>query len=210
MRFITWCLLLHFLLSAPVLAGDNSTSEQRQPIALEFSGYRFGQQPGANMVCFSGYCKSQAPGGDGRVTFPFSIYETPGAVSTLSGLTIVNPRYTFWEDRLFRILFQVDCTPLEPEECLLDIVNTLDREYGLTPLSANDVQQFTTNRHISSREFATDSGAFVKIRAATMEDGPRMPSVDIVDRGMANLVGSTLSPTYKPKKLDLQDVQRKP
>jgi hypothetical protein len=34
--------------------------------------------------------------------------------------------------------------------------------------------------------------------------------VDIVDRGMADLVGTTLSPTYKPKKPDIQEIPRKP
>lgn len=206
------CFPLFILLAwlpAAALA-DETVPAQPAPVVLEFGGYRFGQSPSANMTCFSGYCKSQVPGGDGRVTVPFSIYETPGAVSTLSSLMVVNPRYTFWEDRLFRIVFQVDCTPLDTLSCLDEIVKTLDREYVLKPLSSSDVSNFVEDKRLIVKEFRTDSGAFVKVNGFMQHGKPLKPWVDIVDRGMANLVGSTLSPTYKPKKLELMEFQRKP
>jgi hypothetical protein len=203
-------LLIAWFFSATAFAADTAPAEPPQPVVLDFGGYHFGQSPAANMVCFSGFCKSQAPGGDGRVTFPFSIYETPGAVSSVAGLMVINPRYTFWENRLFRVVFQVDCTPLETGECLDDIEKTLGREYDLTPLSATEVLQFTTNKHFILKEYVTGSSALIKIRSASFEDESHMPVVDIVDKGMADLVGSTLSPTFKPKKLDLQEFNRKP
>jgi len=186
------------VLSSPVYAG---TTETDTSIAdLTFSGYRFGQEPSANMVCLSGYCKSQAPGGDGVVTFPYSTYGTPGAVSTLSSLSIVDPRYTFWNDQLYRVSFKVDCAPLEMEECVGDIVTALDHEYILTPLSSNESRQFVLERQASTWEFLTESGAIVKIRATTLADGPMMPLIDISDKEMTNQVGSSLNPNFKPKK----------
>ena len=210
MRLAGYCLFLTLLLPTPSIAADQSPVAAPEPLPLEFSGFRFGQPPGANMTCFGGYCKSQSPGGDGRVSFPFSIYETPGAVTTLSGLTIVLPRYTFWEDRLFRVVFQVDCTPLAIDECLDDITVALDREYSLTPLSSSDQHQFAAGRRAVTREFQTESGAFIKVRAVITKEGPHLPWIDIVDRRMADLVGSTLNPNYKPKFRELIESTRQP
>lgn len=198
-----WFLLLFLLLTQPVLATHGTPAGQTQPVELEFGGYRFGQSPAANMICQSGFCKSQAPGGDGRVSFPFSMYETPGAVSTQVGMTIVNVRYNFWEDYLYRIVFRVDCAPQATEECIDDLIKSLDREYGLTPLSTSDTQHFITGKRSILREFVTESGALVRIRAASNQGEWHMPNVDIVDKGVADRVGSTLSPSYKAKKLIL-------
>jgi hypothetical protein len=200
MQFVT-LLLFSLLLVSPSMAGDQTLPDQVQPVELEFGGYRFGQSPAANMVCFSGYCKSQAPGGDGRITFPFSIYETPGAVSTQIGMTIVNVRYNFWEDHLYRVFFQVDCTPLATEECLDDMIRNFDREYGLTPLSTSDSEQFVLGKRSIVKDFIMDSGAFLKIRAARQEDIWQMPSVDIVDKRVSDRVATTLSPNFTPKNI---------
>jgi len=202
MRFALFFLLC-LLLSVPSLAANENPAGQPQPIEFEFGGYRFGQSPAANMICFSGYCKSQAPGGDGRVTIPFSIYETPGAVSTQIGMTVVNARYNFWEDRLYRVFFQVDCTPLSTEECLDDMVRDLDREYGLTPLASSDYQQFVLRRRSIIKDFIMDSGAFLKIRAGSLDGIWQKPTVDIVDKGVADKAGSTLSPKFTPKNIPL-------
>lgn len=200
MRFaplILFCLLLPFA----SWAEPEMTAEKTQPVELEFGGYRFGQSPAANMVCFSGYCKSQAPGGDGRITFPFSIYETPGAVSTQIGMTVVNVRYNFWEDHLYRVFFQVDCTPLTAEECLDDTIKSLDREYGLTPLSASDSENFVLGRRSIVKDFAMDSGAFLQIRASCLDGIWLKPSVGIVDKGVADRASSTLSPRFIQKNI---------
>lgn len=202
MRVVSIVLFLLFL-SVSSQAEDSIQLEAAQPIEFEFGGYRFGQSPSANMVCFSGYCKSQAPGGDGRVTFPFSIYDTPGAVSTLAGLTVVNARYNFWEDQLYRVFFQVDCSPLSTEECLDDIVKSLDREFGLTPLSTSDSEYHVLQKRSVFKEFVLDSGALLKIRAFCIDGDWQMPAVDIVDKGVADRAGTSISPRYKPKKIQL-------
>jgi hypothetical protein len=196
------CWLSVLLLSPPLLNAQQLTASPSEPVKLEFSGYRFGQSPSANMVCGSGYCKNQAPTGDGLLDRPFSVYETPGALTTLGGLTIIRPRYTFWEEQLYRLSFQVDCAPLEAEECLDDIIKTLDREYGLTALTTNDSQQFLPGNRIALREFVTEAGAFIKIRAVMLANEWQMPIVDIADREMVNRVGATLSPNYKPHKIE--------
>jgi hypothetical protein len=203
-------LFLLILLSMPAVAAETpAPPPDPEPVSLEFSGYKFGRSPSANMVCSHGYCKSQAPGGDGRITLPYSTYETPDAVSTLAGLTVVRPRYTYWDDRLYRVFFQVDCSPLEIDECLDDIVTTLDREYGCLPLSSTETRQFVTDRHVVVKEFLTESGAFIKVRAVTLEGEAQMPMIDIVDKGIANLVGTSLSPTFRPKKVIApQDLQK--
>jgi hypothetical protein len=103
------------------------------------------------------------------------------------------------------VTFQVDCTPLEMRECLDDIVDALDREYSLTPLASSDIQQFAEDRHVITREFRTDSGAFIKIRSNRLKDLQAMPLVDIVDKGVAETVASTLSPNYKSKKLEFAE-----
>lgn len=202
-RQLFWLSLL--LLLPTLLHAENLTPSLPAPVELEFGGYRFGQSPSANMVCFSGYCKSQAPGGDGRITFPFSIYETPGAVSTLAGLTVVNARYNFWEDQMYRVFFQVDCTPLSTEECLDDIVKSLDREFGLTPLSTSDSEHYVLERRSIFKDFILDSGAFLKIRATRVGSDWQKPAVDIVDKGVADRVGTSISPRYTPKKVPLPE-----
>lgn len=197
-----WFLLILASLSlSPAMGADEFSAEIPAPVALEFGGYQFGQSPAANMLCLSGYCKSQAPGGDGRITFPFSVYETPGAVSTLAGINVVNARYTFWEDHLYRIYFQADCAPLEGEECLKDIIRELDHEFGMTPIAVSDSELFMLQRRSIVRDFLTESGAMVRIRIMKKADGWQMPGVDIVDKGVADRVGSSLSPNYQPKAL---------
>lgn len=202
--------LVFLLFPCAVLAAEQIPAGSPAPVELEFSGYRFGQHPAANMVCYSGYCKSQAPGGDGQIDFPFSVYETPGAVSTLSGLAVVNPRYTFWDNHLYRVYFRVDCSPLEMSSCLEDIVKTLDREYGLTPLVASDIQQFIEERHVVTREFRTDSGAFIRVRSASQKDQQTMPSIDIIDQEMAAGVATSVVSTYRQKNTALSEVDGKP
>lgn len=203
-RCCLWQQLLLILL-LPALLPAEELMPAVPAISLEFSGYKFGQSPSANMVCSSGYCKSQAPGGDGRVTFPFSTYETPGAVSTLSGLTVVNVRYTFWEERLFRVYFNVDCTPLDTESCIDDITTALDREYGLLPVSATDSTQFALDRRNIYRDFLTDTGALIKVRATRNKEEWFMPSVELLDKQAADRVGSSLNPSFKPKRLPVPD-----
>lgn len=197
-------LLLALLLTPTLLHAAPAPSSDIEPLDLKFSGYRFGQSPSANMVCGGGYCKARETGDSGRLDLPFSIYETPGALTTLGGLTIVRPRYTFWNDRLYRISFQVNCAPLETEECLDDIVRDLDREYGLTPLSANDFRNFVLDRRQIVRDFVSEAGAIIKIRGVRTGQEWQKPLVDIADRRMADQVGYTLNPEhYKPKKVIL-------
>ncbi|TLM68488.1 MAG: hypothetical protein FDZ69_02600 [Deltaproteobacteria bacterium] len=211
MRFLKYVILLLPLLQAPSpAAGEEFRSEEYQPTALSFGGYQFGKEPSANMTCYSGYCKSQAPGGDGRIDFPFSVYETPGAVSPMSALAIVAPRYTFWDDRLYRVFFQVDCTPLEMHECLEDIETALHREYGLTAVAASDVQKYAEERRVIVREFRTDSGANIRIRYAGVKNHQPQVIVDIIDPGMARLVATTLNPGHKPKDGEPADPSRQP
>lgn len=198
----SWLLLVVGLLSCSTLAAEQIPATRPDPVELEFSGYKFGQSPAANMVCYSGYCKSQAPGGDGRIAFPFSVYETPGAVSTLSGLTIINPRYTFWQDRLYRVMFQVDCALLAPDQCLADIDTALDREYGLTPLASSDIRRFTEGQHTITKDFRTNSGAFVRIRMTSMKDQKTLNVLDLVDKKMAEEVATTVFSIYKQKNDD--------
>jgi hypothetical protein len=52
-----WLLFLLGLLSTAAPGADQIPEDKFQPVAIEFSGYHFGQSPAANMVCFSGYCK---------------------------------------------------------------------------------------------------------------------------------------------------------
>lgn len=203
-------LLVSLLLAAPSLAASQPAVEQAQPVELEFGGYKFGQSPAANMTCFTGYCKSQAPGGDGQVNFPFSIYETPGAVSTQMGMLVVNARYSFWEDALYRVFFQVDCTPQPTEECIDDLAEALNREYGLTPLSANEHQDFVIGSRSIQRAFLTETGALVRIRAGGSKSGWQLPTVDIIDKRVADHIGSSLNPTYKPKFTSIPDSISKP
>jgi hypothetical protein len=203
-------LLFSFLLAVPSLAADQPAAEQTQPVELEFGGYKFGQSPAANMVCFSGYCKSQAPGGDGQINFPFSIYETPGAVSTQIGMLVVNPRYNFWEDALYRVFFQVDCTPQPTEECIDDLTESLNREYGLTPLFMYDHQNFVVGSHSIQRAFVTETGALVRIRAGSNKNGWQMPTIDIIDKRVADHIGSSLNPTYRSKFTSIPDRMENP
>ena len=200
-RYLSILATLLFLLFFTVQTRAAEAEPAASLVDLKFSGYKLGQAPSANMVCLSGYCKSQGPDGDGLISFPYSTYGTPGAVSTLSGLMVVNPRYSFWNEQLYRISFQVDCTPLEMAECLDDIIVTLDREYDLIPISSSETQQFALARHIIVKEFATESGAIVKLRSVASAEGPQLPLVNIIDQDMANQVGTTLSPNFKPKQL---------
>ena len=209
MRASLVILVLLLLLPFPASAVTEIADDPLQPVEFEFGGYRFGQSPAANMVCSSGFCKSQEPGGDGRMTFPFSVYETPGAVSTLTGMKVVDARYKFWEDHLYRVSFRVDCAPQAPEECLEDLIRSLDREYGLTPLSANDHQVFTIGHRSIDRQFLTSSGALVRVGAALNKGTWQMPNVDIADKAVADRVGTTLSPKFRANKLPLADNARK-
>lgn len=208
MRLLLFLVLL--FLSCSALATEQLPVVQPAPVELEFSGYQFGKSPAANMTCYSGYCKSQAPGGDGRIDFPFSVYETPGAVSSLGTLVIVNPRYTFWDDHLYRVLFQVDCTPREADECLADIVGTLNREYGLTPVASSDTQQFNEERRVIIKDFRTDSGAFIRVRYSKLKDAQARLLVDIIDQETAKLVVSSVVPEYKLKQEEFIHTIRKP
>ena len=202
----TALILLFFwgILTTPLLA-DDSPDEQLSFVDLEFGGYKFGQSPSANMVCVSGFCKSQSPGGDGDFNSPFSVYETPGAVSTQIGMTVVKPRYNFWNDQLYRVGFRVDCTPQPTEECVDDLIRSLDREYDLTPLTQSDWQQFVSGRRSMLREFVGRTGAIFRIRVSSNANEWNLPFVDIADKSIADRVGSTLSPIYRPKILQLPE-----
>ena len=97
-------------------------------------------------------------------------------------MTVVGTRYNFWNDQLYRIGFRVDCTPQEPEECIEDLIRSLDREYDLTPLTKSDWQQFISGRRSILREFVSSTGAIIRVRASTHANEWNQPYVDIVDK----------------------------
>ena len=67
------CLVVLFLLF-PILAEAGMVALDTSKVSsFQFRDAQFGQPPLYDMVCDRGYCKSQAPGGDGRIKIPYNL-----------------------------------------------------------------------------------------------------------------------------------------
>ena len=192
------CLIL--LLPFNLYAGSIVLDTSQMP-DLNFRGVQFGQSPTANMVCVHGYCKSQSPGGDGRVKLSLSSYNLSGDTIDISDVPITPPKYSFWKDQLYQVSFSLDCEPDEADACVDVATNALNEQYGLTIVASFDEIIYPERLAFHSREYVTRSGALV-VTLRMMQDGTwENPRVIIYNHNMRDQVALAANPKYKAKKI---------
>jgi hypothetical protein len=193
----TVCLLL--LLMVPVMAEAGADAYSPSEIShFEFRDVRFGQSPSYDMICEHGYCKSQAPGGDGRVTVPYDVYTRLSAPLFIAGVEIAPPKYRFWQDQLFGIKIPLVCSPAEFTTCADRVLSEIFREDPLILLSQESSDLVALEVQVQSRTFLSDSGALVSV-VLSENQGRQSMFIDVRDKKLTDKTALALNPKYRPK-----------
>jgi len=201
MRSFIGALVLLLVLATTVAAAELVPLDTTRTPELAFNAKVLGSSPASGMVCVHGHCRNGLDPAQRPVLLPFSTYEYPGDPLRFAGLTIESPRYTYWEDRLFRVAFRVDCASGNVEDCLDSLAAELDSRYRLTPVDVLDSSRPQNHMTRLTRRYVTRSGAMVMITAN--RDGAvwEMPKVWIVDQGGLDRVALASNPKYKVRSI---------
>ena len=192
-RFIAFLLLL---LTSPVCA---ATAEVPAQISkLEFEGIYFGDFPPQDVICVRGLC----PLGDMGVEINdnpriLPVYCKEKDITHFNGVRISSPEYSFFDNQMFQVLFDIQCEGSSQQTCLDQVQRGLEARYGLKQLEETALGD---NNHEtgSATLFVTDSGSLVAIFAFDSNKTNRHPAVKIYDQALMDQVRKSVNPRYQP------------
>jgi len=199
MRNLLGALTLLLVMVAPVAAAERVPLDTSRPPELIFNAQRFGSAPPPEMVCVHGHCRPDTDPTMRPVRVPYSSYELSGGLNHFAGFAIEPPRYSYWEDRLYRVFFRVQCDPEAIDACFDALAAEFDARYGLTFVEKRneEIPRLRAESHV--RRYVTRSGALVAF--SYRREGPltELPRVEIIDHGTAERVALASNPRYKAK-----------
>ena len=164
--------------------------------SFSFRDAKMGQPPFYDMTCDHGYCKSQAPGGDGRVKVPYNVFARVSDPSSIAGIEISTPKYYYWKDQLFRITFFIKCNSDNTDECFDLVLYEISREDMLILLANESVDFVAIDQKMSGRSFVSTSGALLSA-VQTENKGDRELLIDIWDKKLRDELNLNLNPKYR-------------
>ncbi len=197
MRYLIISLLL--VVSSPLSAFP---SDLNPPITkFAFQGVHFGDFPSVDMICTGGLCPVGEVGvgiSDNSALSPSYSHKT--AITHYNGVKITTPEYSYFDDKMFMVKFSFDCLPNSKQECLSAIIDGLDSEYGLIPIT--DGSKNTSN-HLG--KFLTESGSRIILYKSNRKS---VPMVKIYDPSLMDKLRISYNPEYVPLKVEILNSQK--
>jgi hypothetical protein len=120
----------------------------------------------------------------------------PVSESQLGGVAISTPQFYFFQNRLLRIGFYLDCEPDTAELCMAALAETFNERYGMTLIretySSLSAQEASLVRH-----YHTAAGEVVEIRRSMYDGVWSRPYVDFNDPVLRNVLRLAANPRYR-------------
>lgn len=170
------------------------------PPRLSFDGHAFGSIPTDAMTCRSGACPNPLPGAP-QTLLPLASYTVDGGRENVAGIPVTPPRYMYWQQRLFRIVFRLECDEQHGAACLAKVIEQLDARYGLTLLNENTLVGHVRDSRTEERLYVTRSGALVETRLARWLGEWELPLVEIFDKGTLDAAARAANPDYRARRV---------
>lgn len=182
-----------------LLFGGSPGWTGESPIAATlFGGFHFGEVPRDDMLCVAGPCTTgRIAVGHRNPEQRVSVYQLPNSTSQLDQVAISTPQYFFFQNRLVRIGFRLDCTPDAAERCMGAVAETFNELYGMTLIretyDSSSAQEASMIRH-----YHTAGGQEIEIRRSMFDGKWEQPYVDFNDPAEIGILRYTINPKYRP------------
>ena len=190
-------LLLAALLFLPAVtqAADVYGPVQAQAADFNFQGMHFGDSPYEDMICIRGPC-SDAPWSidhNSEVDLLTS-YRRTRDLSFLGLVGISSPRYDFFDNRLVRVMFSLDCRQDSAEVCTEAVLSFFDRRFGIVPGEENQRAISADRDRVSVYRMFSD--VILTVHHATPETRRRNAFIRIYDEELMNELRTRANPNY--------------
>jgi hypothetical protein len=191
-------LLLVVLLALPtVLHAETSFGPAYAPVGADFLGVRFGQAPSEDMVCTRGPCAEARRSLDhnSRVRILTS-YKRAVDSSFLGPVEIASPRYDFFEDRLVRVMFRIECEKDSAAACVSSVLTSLGSGAELILLEKIVRQASAADQPIRQSIYRLQPGIVVMVDYPGRNDRWESPLVQIYDEHLMEKLRRAANPNY--------------
>ena len=152
-------------------------------IPQTFNNMTFGQPPEADMICTRGPCSTNSIRPDVKQNkIEMSYYVRPDDITTYGNWEISTPRYMFYKDKFFKVVFNIICDYADYQRCIDETVEKLSQEYELETLS--DVSTEDEDFAVQYRSYSVGNDTNVSITQITKDGNGRQPSVLIQSKSL--------------------------
>jgi hypothetical protein len=171
-------------------------------VQTTFGTMTFGQPPEDGMICVVGPCSSEQLRADIRHNkIDLSDYIKPTDITNYGGWQISSPVYSFFEGRLVRVVFNIQCDKDQAQRCMKEVADALDLEYGLELLE-NFMMEFDETLSIEAQTYKTGDDTVIYIGFNNSISRANSPTVFIQSHSMMEKMRKSINPDYKPGPLD--------
>ena len=192
---------IFILFHAVVVQADFVELDTSKLSILNYQGLQIGQPPDPGMVCIKGNCISKKNDDIKNLKNPVSTYVMTEDKCLFDNVKTTVPEYSYFEDRLFKIVFRLECSEINYEACITSAVKTFDDKFGLTLLVATKTDYAALDISYMVYEYVTKSGALISVSQEFKFGKSGDPHVEIFDKGLIDKVNLSVNPEYKPKRI---------
>lgn len=179
------------------ILNQNATTAEK---SFEFND--FGLPPSPHMTCVKGPClDSDAEEIYKQSRTIVSSYFKPIDVTHFGGVPISSPRYDYFNDENFQILFEIVCDYENMEACMDQVESNLIETYGMENLESANIVQSEKNE-IIVRDLGMDSGILARIIRMKVNNVWGNPAVKIYRKDLIDKLRSAVNPHYVSKKFN--------
>lgn len=189
--------ILFFLLIAIANSAFAAPPEEIKPQISDqaFQGVYFGDFPSVDMVCIRGLCPvgSEEVGINTNSKF-FPAYTKQRAITHYHGVRVSSPEYSYFDDKMFMVQFDILCRPNSGQECLDAVRQGLDTEFGLTPYEV-----YVKGKRVrpgADEVYVTDAGSNIEINLMKKNQQGAVAAVKIYDRTLMIRARKSVNPRY--------------
>ena len=188
-------LLLFLILVVPLPVSAQGWDDPA-PALFVFQGIGFGEPPSADMICTRGDCP---PGRESLTVNPhpeiLTSYRRSVDLTHLAGVAISAPEYDFFDNRLTRIKFYLQCEAESAQACIEAVEFDLRTRYQATFLEEFHIFQGAGEEHRGVR-CAAEPGIFIDIHQFKRAGRWLEPIVKISDHALMEEARRAAYPDY--------------
>ena len=152
-------------------------------IPQTFNNMTFGQPPEVDMICTRGPCSTNSIRPDVKQNkIEMSYYVRPADITTYGNWEISTPRYMFYKDKFFRVIFDIICDDTDSQRCIDETVEKLSQEYELETLY--DLSTEDEDFAVQKRSYSVGSDTKVSITQVTKRSNFQRPFVTIENNSL--------------------------